>query len=125
MTKPRCSNHKDRIGFPATCPTCVRIKVEHDIVTRTVDVLLQQGYLLQTNQGGEGLEPVKPTADRKLILSHLNETDDELLLVSGPEGQRIGSVYFVYGNDGWDVISDYSTNLEEVLAPVMKYAETL
>jgi hypothetical protein len=32
-----------------------------------------------------------------------------------------GWVRFVYGNDGWDVVSDYTTNLE----PHMKNADKL
>ncbi len=34
---------------------------------------------------------------------------------------QIGWVRFIYGNDGWDVISDYTTNLE----PVMKLVQPL
>lgn len=37
----------------------------------------------------------------------------------------IGWVRFVYGNDGHDVISDYTTNLESVLEPINAYAESL
>jgi len=30
-----------------------------------------------------------------------------------------------YGNDGWDVISDYTTNLEDTLAPLNKWCQEL
>jgi len=34
-------------------------------------------------------------------------------------------VYFVLGNSGWDVISDYTTNLEALLAGANALAESL
>jgi hypothetical protein len=37
----------------------------------------------------------------------------------------IGWVYIVLGNDGYDVISDYTTNLEYLLAGANKLAESL
>jgi hypothetical protein len=30
-----------------------------------------------------------------------------------------------YGNDGWDVISDYGLSLEAILKPVMEYVDRL
>lgn len=35
----------------------------------------------------------------------------------------IGHVYCVMGNDGWDVINDYTTNLETLLAGANKVSE--
>jgi len=40
-------------------------------------------------------------------------------------GAPSGWVYFVYGNDGWDVVSDYTTNLEAVLKGSGELAERL
>jgi hypothetical protein len=58
------------------------------------------------------------------------ETDDDRLFVykvDGPKGRRdwFGWVFFVYGNDGYDVISDYTTNLESSLTATNKLAESL
>jgi predicted RNA binding protein YcfA (HicA-like mRNA interferase family) len=110
-----------------------RVTVERRIVKKTVDALLAAGYALATDQGGHRFyDESNPTLDRKTILAQLCETDDEYLGVfkadeaTGVERvvQPLGYVYFVYGNDGWDVISDYTTNLEKVLAPVNDYAVT-
>lgn len=106
-----------------------RVAIERRIVKATVDAFLAAGFALQTDQGGGPLEPVIPTRDRQVILDALCETDDERLYVRqvfpGPNYISNGWVYFVYGNDGWDVISDYTTNLEEVLKPVNALAESL
>ena len=31
-------------------------------------------------------------------------------------------VWFVYGNDGWDVVCDYTINLESIIDPIIEYA---
>ena len=35
----------------------------------------------------------------------------------------IGWVYLVFGNDGWDVISDYTTNLEFLMGEALKISD--
>ena len=122
----RCSTHRDRAVLPKACPICRRIEIEADIVTRTVDALLAAGYALQVDDGGrpEERRPAEPTTDRAVILAELMETDGDWLLVGElPAPRRF--VRFVYGNDGWDVISDYSTSLEDVLKPINEYADSL
>jgi hypothetical protein len=34
-----------------------------------------------------------------------------------------GWVLFIYGNDGWDVISDYTCNLEPIMGPANELSE--
>lgn len=125
MNEPRCNNHRGRTDLPRLCHTCQRIAAEQDIVTRTVDALLAAGYALQTDIEGDP-RPTRPTRDRAAILAQLMAVDDEYLGVFLDNHKRAdGWVRFVYGNDGWDVVSDYTTNLESVLAPVNAYADTL
>jgi hypothetical protein len=123
----RCSKHHGRPDLPALCHTCQRIAVEQEIVTRTVDALLAAGYALQTDVQDDP-RPAQPTGDRAVILSEMMAVDDEFLgaysWVAG-HGVAKGWVRFVYGNSGWDVVSDYTTNLEAVLAPINEYADTL
>lgn len=133
---PRCHDHRDRPTLPA-CPTCHRIRLEADIVTRVVDALIGAGFALATDAESSNSErfygPVTPTTDRAAILAALQEVDEEFLGVF-PAAAATGAtrvcqpsawVRFVYGNDGWDVISDYSTRLEETLSPVMAYIDTI
>lgn len=134
MNAPRCYQHRRRVDLPRLCHTCQRIAVEQDIVTRTVDALLAAGYALQTDIQ-EDPRPERPTTDRAAILAEMMGVDDEFLgvYVVGTltfparhrERRPDGWVRFVYGNSGFDVISDYTTNLESVLAPINQYAETL
>lgn len=100
-----------------------RIAVEKKIVIRTVAELLKAGYQLSVF---DGEEESRITWDAKELHKALMNTDEDFLnvWVEG-EAKQFGWVKFVYGNYGNDVISDYTVNLESVLAPVNAYAETL
>lgn len=125
-TAVRCYDHKGRVEIPPLCHTCQRLSVESDIVARTIDAMLSAGYFLQTDLR-DSARPETPTRDRDTILSEMMETDDEFLGVfeCATDELPLGWVRFVYGNDGWDVISDYTVNLESILKPVNEYADTL
>lgn len=118
----RCSQHTHRETQPTGCRTCARIAIENDVVTRTVDALLAAGYALTIRE--DVWRPEVPTRDRALILAELEETDDDVL-VAIREGDTRGWVRFVYGNDGWDVICDYSSRLEGVLTDVNAYVDSI
>ncbi len=47
-------------------------------------------------------------------MRHVRRTDEDVLHF-GYDGQpSLGWVYLVYGNDGYDVVNDYTTNLDEL-----------
>lgn len=129
VLNPRCHSHQNRAELPLGCPTCHRLSIEANIVTRVVDALLSAGYRLNVHDGdGFDDRPKEPTTDRAAVLAELMQTDDEFLKAEPPVasvGMSRGWVRFVYGNDGPDVVCDYSLSLEEVLSPVNAYADSL
>lgn len=125
-----CYDHRDRPKAAPGCKTCFRITLECRIVRKTVDAFLKAGYALNVNNGGDDDELEKPTTHKPTILKALREADEDYLKVFAPTDyldawNYKGWVRFVYGNDGWDVISDYTTNLEAALKPVNDYVDTL
>jgi len=58
-------------------------------------------------------------------------TDDDMLLFNAstasgaPEDKMVGWVRLIYGNDGWDVVNDYTTNLETLMAGATALADKL
>lgn len=108
--------------------TKIRRQVERDIATRTIRALLDAGYVLSVH---DGEEEYPMSTDPAQILRDMMQTDEDYLLVYPPLVQDrrgradAGWVRFVYGNSGYDVISDYTTNLEAILQPVNAYADTL
>jgi len=91
----------------------MRQKVEREIITRLVGDALKAGYTLGVNDGEE--TTLRQCSDAAVVLNAMFTTDEDLLLVY-LNGEQFGWVKLVYGNDGWDVISDYTINLEHIMA---------
>ncbi len=104
----------------------MRQMVEHEIVERFIDDALAAGHRLSVSleRGYDADEMLLGSTDRQKIIDEAFAGDDCHIFVvpaTGPtvEDGRVvskGWVYCVYGNDGWDVISDYTVNLESLLA---------
>lgn len=97
-----------------------RQRIERRIVRRVVLDLIAAEYRLNLDNGGETWELAEWSTDAKKVLAAMFATDEERLHCRKNENDR-GWVFFVYGNDGPDVICDYTTNLE----PILKNAEAL
>ena len=103
-----------------------RIAIEQKIVRRCASYLLGAGYVLSVYDGEK--ITLKYSTCLRAIMDAMMTTDEDYLIASTKEGEsykHIGKVYFVYGNDGPDVINDYSVSLEAVVDDVMDYAESL
>lgn len=92
----------------------MRQRVEKIIARRVVLDAINAGYALNINNGGDTNEMPQNSTKAKDVLAEMFATDDEHLLFY-KNGKCVGWVYFVYGNDGYDVVSDYTTNLDEVM----------
>ena len=97
------------------------IAIERRICKRLVDVLLDEGYGVGVNDGEE--TTVKNSLDAKEIMSAIQTTDEDYILVY-KAGKRIGWVRMIWSN-GTEVLTDYTTNLEDVLKPVNDYINLL
>ncbi|MBY0525566.1 MAG: hypothetical protein K2R98_19330 [Gemmataceae bacterium] len=100
----------------------MRRMVEKRIARRLILDAIQAGYSININNGGDSWELPTPSVKVTDILKAMFATDDEHLIFY-KDGKRAGWVWFVYGNDGWDVISDYSMNLEHIMAGANKVSE--
>jgi hypothetical protein len=98
----------------------MRIEIERQVARRAIAALLAAGHEVSVHDGEEFA--LRRSRDPKAILGAMFSTDEDELISHGAKGVGPGWVKFVYGNDGWDVISDYTTNLEKVLEPVMEWA---
>lgn len=130
-------------GYPATRFICKRISlnprqaVEREIVGCVVQDALAAGYSCSVSDHyGESVD-LHRSRNKGEIMAALFAIDEAALILRGtPEMERIaresmtggtsrGVVYFVYGNDGNDVISDYTVNLQTLLTRANALAETL
>ena len=99
-----------------------RINVEKAITTVLVTDLLRVGYSLSVYDGGE--TTVRQSLVAKEVLDALMTTDEDTITVF-KDGAFQGAVQLIYGNDGYDVIADYSVSLEADLAHVSDFSENL
>jgi len=131
MSFTPCADHNPLPPYNRTprakgerCETCKRIAIEGKIARRVIKDALKAGYELSVYDSGE-ITLVRST-DAAAIEEAMFTTDDDRLFFYKPGVEaRQGWVWFVYGNSGWDVITDYTTNLEEVLAGANDLAEKL
>jgi hypothetical protein len=99
-----------------------RQRVERAIVRRAVRDLIAAGYKLNVDNGGEEFELPAPSASERAVVAAMFATDDEKVYAF-KGGQNCGWVWFVYGNDGYDVICDSTISLAGVLKGAEELAE--
>lgn len=118
-----CSQHQDQPEVGHRCATCARIRTELKIVRKTASTLIRAGYAISVHDG----EEVVLKRSRKVtdIMGVVFTTDEDNFFVYPKDSEQASFVRFIYGNDGWDVINDYGTSLEAVMAPVNAYCDSL
>jgi hypothetical protein len=126
-----CAEHRPTPpyrGTPATatagkfCETCARLRVERLIAERVTRDLIAAGFALDVFDGEE--TTLKNSREVGAVMPALMTTDEDHLIARRPEAPSTSaSVLFVYGNGGFDVISDYSVSLEPVIGPIMAAIE--
>lgn len=111
----------------------MRREVEKKIVGAFVDSALKAGYRLGVSleKGYDIDEMLLGSTDREKIMEEAFAGDECHIFVQPAEGELVekgrlvskGWIYCVFGNDGWDVISDYTTKLDDL--GLMKDSEKL
>lgn len=119
--------------FPSRAPESATRRLEKQIVRRFVTDALAAGKRLAVSleRGFDLKEMLLGSRDVGAIMAEAFAGDEAHIFVQPGEGPTIedgqvaseGWVYIVLGNEGWDVISDYTTNLETLLAGATKLAE--
>ena len=102
----------------------LRQQIERQIIERIVKDALDAGFQITVDDGGE--EPSgRRSTDQAAIMAAVMLTDEDFLYYSKPGEPLQGWVRLIYGNDGWDVVNDYTTNLEPLLAGATAEADNL
>lgn len=97
-------------------------EIEAEIMQRVIDDAIAAGYALTVHDGGGNT--VTASRDREAVFKALRTTDEDFLKLSRDD-QDFGWAMFVYGNDGWDVIADYTTNLDAIVKGAEAIADRL
>lgn len=90
--------------------------IEYEIVFTIIQNALDLGYTVSHNNGEEITCIAAPDDNRainfKRMMQEIRQCDEEYLTFKDAKNMRVGMVYLVYGNDGWDVINDHTANDE-------------
>lgn len=92
---------------------------EMRIIRAFVRAALKAGYAVGVHNGEEEFGPFDKL---NKVLKETMSVDDEHLTVY-KDGKKVGWVYLVYGNDGYDVVSDYTVNLDHLMAEADQVAD--
>lgn len=95
-----------------------RRRIEIQIVRKTIRELTKAGYMLTADNG----EYETKGTERELMDNLFACDEAHLRTVKDGRGS---SVFFVMGNDGYDVINDYGMSLEPVMNIVDAYVDKL
>lgn len=87
-------------------------RMEHDIVSALIKAAIADGYSISVYDGDA--YHIKKSTDMGNIIDALFSVDEEYLHLA-KEGSSGGVVMLVYGNDGWDVIADYTGGVEHLM----------
>lgn len=90
-----------------------RQQIERRVVRSLAVELIDAGYVLSVN---DGEEVHQRTTNVDTILEQVFAVDESHIHVHAsmlsPNSAMEGWFYIVLGNDGWDAICDYTTNLD-------------
>lgn len=100
-----------------------RVEIEKKIINDVLNRLIGAGYRVGVHNGVKLSQTA--TTDVALINESLHKNDQDALFVYAKEDEPIGFVALIYNNDDFDVIADYTENLEDALAPTHELADEL
>ena len=94
--------------------------IEQAIIKTLIQDALDFGYTIFYYNGEVGEPPVvvslQHSASReeatKTIMAEVGVSDEEKVVIYNHKNKRVGSVFFVFGNDGYDVICDHTSSKE-------------
>ena len=124
----RCMKHTGATEVPTDCTICNRIRIERTIVLELVECLLRNSYALMVDSEEGPLTAY--TTNIKEILESVDACDDIYLNATplnggNPYESSMGWIRLVYGNDGYDIITDYLMWLEPILGPIIALADSI
>lgn len=98
-----------------------RQAIELAIVAAFVNQVIRAGYSISVYDGEE--TTVTKCRNVDLVIKAMMTSNNDFLTVYAPNHEKQGWAEFIYGNDGFDVISDYGTGIEFLMTDANRIAE--
>jgi hypothetical protein len=106
-----------------------RMAAERQIIRALCKAAIAAGGTVSYSDGEDW--PVKRSKDIKAVMAEVHSTDEAYLLIRDADGNKFVTVFLVYGNDGYDVCSDWSwpvtkeAEVEEFMKPISELADRI
>lgn len=119
--------HEGRLGEAKKYrDLATRISIESAIFTHLCETAIAWGWSVSLCDGEEWT--VKKSRKLRELRDAAFSTDADTLLFRDEKNRVRGRVWLIYGNDGWDVVSDNTVNYEdaewtELMASALRYAD--
>jgi hypothetical protein len=97
-------------------------EAERKIARKVIDDAIAAGHTIDVFDGEAVV--VKRSTNADQLIAAMFSTDSDTLIIH-KDGKRLGTVFFVYGNTGYDVIADYSMSLHDLLQGAGELSEQL
>lgn len=102
--------------------------IERKIAAKAVEDILAAGHNITIAYHDSNSDTIVQSTDAAAIVAELNQCDVEYLLVHQAGSNRfehMGWVELIYGNDGHDLIANYTNSLEPLLAGAEALADQI
>jgi len=99
--------------------------MERQVIKALVNEAFKRGFTkIIIDNGGDAGEDITCT-NTKEVMASIRQTDEEHMFFVHPDNPKMSWVFLVYGNDGYDVIADHSTSLDELIETLDPLIHTL
>jgi hypothetical protein len=90
-------------------------RIDREIATKLVDAFLADGYTI-TCDLQDGQPEFERSTDRDGILEYLWQV--EIAELWAHKGRKRGWLRLIFDEEGWDLVQDYSVDLEHIVDPI-------
>ena len=99
--------------------------MERQIIKALVNEAFKRGFTkIIIDNGGDDDERITCT-NLEEVMDSIRQTDEEHMFFVHPDNPKMSWVFLVYGNDGYDVIADHSSSLNEMINTIQPLIDTL
>lgn len=101
--------------------------MERQIIKALVTEAFKRGFtkIIIDNMGDNESDDFITCTDTKEVMASIRQTDEEHMFFVHPDSPKMPCVFLVYGNDGYDVIADNSSSLNEMIETLDPLIHTL
>lgn len=99
-------------------------KIEQRVIDQLLDEMLAAGFAISVDYGDDDEYEVSQSTDKAEILKALWACDEEILHYRGKDPLS-GWIRLIYGEDGYDVMQDYTVNLDAFIPKTLKLIDDI